>query len=110
MACVLLRRIMGTGGQIVVAPRYNASTGVTFYFNATPVDFNTAEASCAAAGGHVAGYSSRAEQVRAACYKLLAPRCARCTAPASSQWRAHVPLVLADTRCDSHMISVPPAV
>lgn len=81
LACVLLRRIMGTGGQIVVAPRYKASTGVTFYFNATPVDFNTAEASCTASGGHIAGYSSRAEQVRAACCNLPATRCAPCIAP-----------------------------
>jgi hypothetical protein len=46
-----------------VAPKYTAtSTNVTFYFNTTMVDFNTAEASCAEAGGHIAGYSTRAEQ------------------------------------------------
>jgi hypothetical protein len=46
-----------------VAPMYTTrSTNVSFYFNTTMVDFNTAEASCAASGGHIAGYTTRAEQ------------------------------------------------
>ena len=60
---VYMCRMMGAAGQIVVAPTYTApSTNVTFYFNATMVDFTTAEASCAESGGHIAGYTTRQEQ------------------------------------------------
>jgi hypothetical protein len=47
-----------------VAPWYTTkSTGVTFYYNATATDQASAETACALNGGHLAAYTSPAEQV-----------------------------------------------
>ena len=57
------------------------STGVSYYINTTVGSFSEAEENCQFNGGHVATYTSMAEQVRwlqaAACWPLLFSHAAR---------------------------------
>ncbi len=69
---------------IVQAPLFNASTGAIFAFNPLLKTYDDAWTWCKTAGGHLAGYTSLAEQVRAGYLRwdactVIVPPCNLCT-------------------------------
>jgi hypothetical protein len=59
---IFMCRKISTAGYYLTA-----SNGLTYIFNATPLAFDAAEASCRSAGGHLASYRSWKEQAEVRC-------------------------------------------